>query len=431
MWIEQRPESSEYYIGIGYASKTEHPTDFQKAARDNALSDIASQIKVRINSDFLQKVVEQGGVVSDDIKSFVHSSTKADLEGYEQVDSYETPTEYWVYYRLSKAKYKALKEAHLNKARALSLDFFRKGRQAEKKGDVAKALLFYFQSIPPIEKYVNESLEAEIDGQHIYLFNEIYASLQRLLGALKLEALDPEVQGKLGRPLAKPLRVRVTFARQSSSRAVRNMPVVFSFTRGDGDLITRAFSNAQGVAVTRILRLTSADPLQIVQATIDLKKMVNEENPSIVLKGIMSSLVAPSTRFLIHVAGLTAFVQTDERCLGKPVSVKQLEPALKNALGNHGFTFSPTAAKADYLIKVKASARQGAEMYGLHSAFVNLTFSVIDLKTGQEIYKSALDNVKGIDLTYERAGLKALGNAARKIDEKLIPGFLQKISSKH
>ncbi len=429
VWVEQRPVNPNYYIGIGYASKSEHPTDFQKVARDNALSDIASQIKVQINSDFVQQVVEKAGMVADDFKSYVRSSTKAELEGYEQVDSYETPTDYWVYYRLSKAKYKALKAAKLNKAKALSLDMFKKARAAEQAGKIAKALLFYFQAIPPIEKYVNESLEAEVDGQHIYLFNEIYSSLQRILSGLKLDALTPEVKGKLGQPIANPLKVKVGFVSGATARPVQNMPVLFAFTRGNGDLIKRAYSDANGVASTRVLRISSADNLQIVQAKIDLNKMVNEENPSIVLKGIMSSLVAPTARFLIHVAGLTAYVETQESNMGHPVEIKQLEPALKRVLSDRGFTFSPSPAKADYLIKVKATARKGAEMYGLHSSFVTLTLSVIDLKSGQEIYKNSLDDVKGIDLTYEKAGVKALSNAAKEIGNKLIPDFLQKIQS--
>ncbi len=429
VWIEQRPVDNAYYIGIGYASKTKHPTDYQKVARDNALSDIASQIKVQISSDIMQQVVEKAGMVADEFKSFVRSSTKAELEGYELVDSYETDKDYWVYYRLSKAKYKSLKKAKLNKAKALSLDMFKKAQAAENTGQIAKALLFYFQSVPPIEKYVNESLEAEINGQHIYLFNEIYASLQRLLSGLKLESLTPELKGKLGQPIATPLKVRINFMQGAAGRPVQNMPVRFSFTRGAGDLIKQAYSDAAGIAKTRVLRISSADNLQIVQARIDLNKLVNQENPSVVLKGIMNSLVAPTARFLIHVTGLTAYVETDESIMGQKVAVRQLGPALKKALSDKGFTFSPSAAKADYLIKVKAVARRGAEMYGLHSSFVTLTFSVTDLHSGQEIYKSSLDDVKGIDLTYEKAGVKALSNAAKEISDKLIPEFLQKIQS--
>ncbi len=428
-WVEQRPVDPQYYIGIGYASKTEHPTDYQKVARDNALSDIASQIKVQISSDVIQQVVEKGGILADDFKSYVRSSTKAELEGYEQVDSWEDEQNYWVYYRLSKAKYARLRKEKLEKAKALSLDMFKRARQSERNGKIDKALLFYFQAIPPIEKFVSQPLEVEVDGQRMYLFNEIYSSLQRILSQITMQALNGELQGKLGQPIAEPLRVKISYSESGTTTPVANMPVIFSFIRGAGDLISNAFSDLQGIAQTRILRINSSDNLQIVRCQIHLHKLINQDNPSVILKGIMNSLVVPSARFMIRVSGLTAYIETQEKVLGRPVEIKQLEPALKNILGSQGFTFVKTPTKADYLIRVKASARKGAEMYGLHSSFVNLTFSVIDLKSGAEIYKNVLENVKGIDLNYEKAGFKALSNAAKEINNRLIPDFLQKIHS--
>jgi hypothetical protein len=208
-----------------------------------------------------------------------------------------------------------------------------------------------------------------------------------------------------------------------------NQRAIFSFIRGAGDLIGNAFSDLQGIAQTRILRINSSDNLQIVRCQIHLHKLINQDNPSVILKGIMNSLVVPSARFMIRVSGLTAYIETQENVLGQPVEIKQLEPALKNILGSQGFTFVKTPAKADYLIRIKASARKGAEMYGLYSSFVNLTLSVIDLKSGAEIYKNVLEDVKGIDLNYRKAGFKALSNAAKEINNRLIPDFLQKIHS--
>lgn len=428
-WIEQRPVDAEYYIGIGYASKVKNPTDYQKLARDNALSDIASQIKVQISSSVIQQVVEKAGMLAEDFKSYVRSSTKAELEGYELVDSWENNEDYWVYYRLSKAKFAQLRSTRLKKAKTLALDMFKRARANEASKNFDKALLFYFQAIPPIEKYVNEPLEVDMGGQRVYLFNEIYSSLQRILSGIKMRTLKAEFKGKLGQPIAEPLKVKVTYVEGTISIPVKNIPIEFAFIRGSGDLMKHAFSDAQGIAKTQVLRINSSDNLQIIQAKINLNKLINQENPSLVLKGILSSLVAPSARFMIYVSGLTAYIESQERVLGKPVEIKQLEPALKNILGSKGFAFVDSPSKADYLIKIKAGARKGAEIYGLHSSFLNLSFSVIDLKSGMEIYKKGLDNIKGIDLNYEKAGIKALSNAAKEIDKKLIPDFLQKIHS--
>ncbi len=423
-WIENRPLIKGYYIGIGFASKVANPTDYHKVAMDNALSNLASEIQINISSETVQQVMEKAGILQDEFKSYVQSSTKAELEGYELVDKWENEREYWVYYRLSKEKYQALRNARLAKAKALAIDMVKRAKSAESTGQIDKALLFYFQALPPIEKFIGEPLQAEIDGQRVFLFNEIYSSLQRILSEIKLQALNPELKGKLGQPLDQPLQVKAL----RQNQPVQNLPVVFGFVRGAGDLIKEAFTNAQGIAQSRVLRINSTDNLQIVNAEVAIEKSVRQLDQSLILKGVINTLVRPSTRFMIKVSGLTAYIETQETNLGKPVEIKQLEPALKNVLSSNGFTFSDSPANVDFIIKVKATARKGAEVYGLFSSFVNLTFSVIDARSGQEIYKSALEDVKGIDLNYEKAGFKALSNAAKSINQKLIPDFLQKIS---
>jgi len=423
VWIENRPLLNGYYIGIGFASKQANPTDYHKVAMDNALSNLASEIQININSQTVQQVMEKAGILQDEFKSYVQSSTKAELEGYELVDKWENDNEYWVYYRLSKEKYASIKNAKLNKAKSLSIDMLNRARQAEQNGQLDKAFLFYLQALPPIEKYLGETLEATINGQRVFLFNEIYSSLQRILSEIKLEAINPDLKGKLGQPIAEPLTLKAT----KQGLPVQNLPIYFEFIRGAGDLIKEAFTDAQGMAQTRVLRINSTDNLQIVSATLALEKSIGQENDSPILKGILGTLVRPSARFMIKVSGLTAYIESQEVNLGQPVEIKQLEPALKNILSNNGFTFSDSPANVDFIIKIKATARKGAEVYGLFSSFVNLTFSVIDVRSGQEIYKDALEDVKGIDLNYEKAGFKALSNAAKEINQKLIPNFLQKI----
>ncbi|WP_456442892.1 LPP20 family lipoprotein, partial [Caldithrix abyssi] len=406
-WIENRPLVKGYYVGIGYASKVEHPTDYHKVAMDNALNNLASEIQINISSQTVQKVLERAGILQDEFKSYVQSSTKAELEGYELVDKWENDLEYWVYYQLSREKYEALKNARLAKARALAVDMLQRARSAEENGKIDRALLFYFQALPPIEKYLGEPLQTEINGQQVFLFNEIYSSLQRILSEIKLQALHPQLKGKLGQPVSQPLTVKAT----RDDLPVQNLPIAFAFVRGAGDLIKEAFTDARGEAHSRILRINANDNLQIVVADLAIEKSISQTNPSPLLKGITNTLVRPSTRFMINVSGLTAYIESKEVNLGRTVEIKQLEPALKNILSDNGFTFTDSPVDVDFIIKIKATARKGAEMYGLYSSFVNLTFSVIDMRSGQEIYKNVLENVKGIDLNYEKAGFKALSNA--------------------
>ena len=86
-----------------------------------------------------------------------------------------------------------------------------------------------------------------------------------------------------------------------------------------------------------------------------------------------------------------------------------------------GFSFTDDISKADVMITVKGVSRKGAEIYGQHTAFADLTLSVVDMNSGNEVYKNIIQNVKGIHLSYDKAGLKAFENLANEVGEKLVP----------
>jgi hypothetical protein len=63
----------------------------------------------------------------------------------------------------------------------------------------------------------------------------------------------------------------------------------------------------------------------------------------------------------------------------------------------------------------------------MRSAFADVTISVIDMTTGDEIYKNSWNKIKGIDIDFQKAGDKALDNSAGKIVKKILPALKNKI----
>jgi len=47
-WTFSRPLNPTYYIGIGFANKNTYPTDYSLIAKKNALSDMSSEITIKI-----------------------------------------------------------------------------------------------------------------------------------------------------------------------------------------------------------------------------------------------------------------------------------------------------------------------------------------------------------------------------------------------
>ena len=78
-WVTQRPTSSDAYIGIGVASLSDN--DYIKKATQSALSDIVSQIAVKLeNNSFLHRV-DVDGKTREMLEDKIQSSMVAWLEG--------------------------------------------------------------------------------------------------------------------------------------------------------------------------------------------------------------------------------------------------------------------------------------------------------------------------------------------------------------
>jgi len=88
-WVNKRPIDNNSYIGIGVAEKDIETSEYIQKAKDRALREIASEITVTISSATLNQILEKAGVVKEEFESQIKSSTQAQLEGYELVDTWE------------------------------------------------------------------------------------------------------------------------------------------------------------------------------------------------------------------------------------------------------------------------------------------------------------------------------------------------------
>ena len=104
-WVMTRPDSLGYYVGIGVVQKGPDDQNLHDIARGLALKDISSEISSYISSRTDRIIIEKAGILFEDYKSNLITKTRAHLEGYNFIDSWEDENEYWVYYRLSKEIY--------------------------------------------------------------------------------------------------------------------------------------------------------------------------------------------------------------------------------------------------------------------------------------------------------------------------------------
>ena len=428
-WVNKRPVDNSYYIGIGMVQKYKSE-NYAQSAKNNALNDLASEISINISSELVDIMIEKSGMNAEESRSEIQSQTKADLEEYELVDTWENDYEYWVYYRLSKAKYKANVELKRKNAISLSLDLYRKAKEKEnnwntKGSTINAALEYYVNALKPLENYYGDPLKTSYNGHDIFLQNEIFSSLQWILSKLKLKAINPKLDVKVGNTLKNELQISASFTDNGKTVIVTNLPVQFSFIKGDGELVETRKTDSKGTVNGQIIAISPNQKIQMIRASLDLTNYFSEDNASEYLLNTLRNINVPSSKFIVNVIGPKVYLESNEYNLGNLLNVKVLEPKIKSYLTQKGYSFTDDIAEADAMITINAESRQGSEMYGQYIAFVDASISVTDMETGEEIYKNALQNKKGIQLSFEKAGLKAYQEVSKDIEGQIVSEILE------
>ena len=428
-WVSKRPVNRAYYIGIGMVKKSTS-TNYVQSAKNNALNDLASEISINISSELVDVMIEQSGMSEEKSRSEIQALTKAELEEYELIDTWENDYEYWVYYHLSKEIYKANIELKRQNAISLSLDLFKKAKEKETNWNtqgstINSAIEYYIQALKPIENYYGDPLEVSYNGNKIFLQNEIFSSLQWILSKMKLKAVNPKLDVKVGHALKNELKVSASFTDNGKTVIVTNLPVQFSFIKGDGELVKTRKTDSRGVVNGQIIEISPNQKIQMIRASLDLTNYFSEDSASEYLLNTLRNINVPSSKFIVNVIGPKVYLESNEYNLGSLLDVKVLEPKIKSYLTQKGYSFTDDITEADAMITINAESRQGSEMYGQYVAFVDASISVTDMETGEEIYKNALQNKKGIQLSFKKAGLKAYQEVSKDIEGQIVSEILE------
>src|SRR5258706_9397529 len=165
-WLSAKPDEGIYYIGIGHANK-DGQNNYIQEAKKSALEDLVSSIKVNVSSTSVLNQLDNGKEFQEKYQQMIQTTAADDIEEYEQVDVWQDDRNYWVYDRLSKQRYKEIKDQLKRNAVTLGLDFFTKAREAEKNNDPVTALGFYYQGFRAVEKYLADPLQIQFEGKDI------------------------------------------------------------------------------------------------------------------------------------------------------------------------------------------------------------------------------------------------------------------------
>ena len=422
-WLKDQPYSNGYYTGIGHSQK-DGTNNYIQSAKKSALDDLASQIKVNVASTSVLSFFETDLRMREEYEQIIKTTAADELQEFELVDAWEDADNYWVYYRLSIARYRQIKEEQKRNATTLAMDYYTKGMEAEQAGQRLQAISFYFQAFRSIEKYLGEAIRVTVGDREVLLVNEIYASIQKLLQKFTVQVDPAEVP--VNRRLAQSQINVVARAFYEDGSPAAGLPLTASFEKGEGQIYPEYKTTESGDARILINRISSVDLEQRVRVKVNIDALSSTSN-SPVYALIAKTFNVPGASVLLRVQRPLVFLTSEEKSLGYVKPHEQISNKLKNLLANNGFEFTNNKDVADLWFDIQADSEKGSISGSIYITYLTGVIKVTAMKEGKEIYATTLDRVKGYGLDYDKSSVDAYNKALESLERDRLKEILNTV----
>ncbi|MFN7259454.1 MAG: LPP20 family lipoprotein, partial [Cyclobacteriaceae bacterium] len=403
-WLASKPNQPSYYIGIGRSTK-DGVTNHIQAAKKSALEDLVSEIKVNISSSSVLSSIDANKEFQEKYEQIIQTTAADEIEEFEQVDTWQDERNFWVYYRLSKQRYKEIKDEQKRNAVSIGLDFFKKAKDSERNKEPVLALGFYYQGFRAIQKYLAEPIRLEYEGKEILLTSEIIASMQVLFDKMDI-ALNPSQITLNRRVSTSEQTITAKVFDKATKKVIADVPLKAEFEKGYGNVFPTYKTDGNGQAKILLTKISSRDLEQTVSVKVNPLSFAGS-SVTIIDSLIVQRMVVPRATVLLKVQRPTVYLAAVEKSLGAVKQSQQITNRIRNYLTNAGFEFTSEKNKAELMVDVNANSEKGAVSGSIYITYVTAVIRVAAVKDNREIYTTTLDRVKGFSLDFERSSQEA------------------------
>jgi hypothetical protein len=416
-WVNSKPITSFYFIGIGGASKRLY-SEYMEVARRSALNDLASEISVTVTSNTSFYQSEMDRQQREDFQSMIRLKVNQQIQDFEVVDQWEDNEYYWIYYRLSKDQYRRHLEEKRNRVYTQAQAHFERAAGMEEQGQVIGAIKDYIKSLISLQEYLTDQGRVNFRGNSIVLAQEAKSRAVRMLNNIQISPSQPNINYKL---IAREINTPINVFYGNQRSMVIAAPLTASFVTGKGTTNIPALTNANGSSHLNIRGIQPRPALQIVSVRLNMERILDEAEAEagMELKAIRPFFVSPESQINISPQQPIFFLESRELNLGNLMHGNTISNHLRTRLQNDGFIFATEKNKADIILKINADTSKGGEMSGLFTTTLNLNLLVEHLETGRELYRLRKDDIKGVHNSYERSGERAYANATQGLDQAI------------
>ena len=422
-WVQQRPIDSNEFIGIGSASKSTYKTNYLEVAKNNALSDLSSEISVNISATSVLTSVETSNSFRDEYSSVIKSKTIEDLEGYKMISSYDSEDNYWVYYSLSKSEYSRIKKQKKDVVLSKSKDYYLKGLNAYNEDDLKLSFDYLFKSLVALKDYWSESTEVDINGQKVLLGNEIVRQVKQNLNELEIVAKNREIESSFGKSIANE-KLSFTLLNKKGV-AQKDLPVVFYYS--EKRLIdNRVKSDIDGVVSYRLRKSGTVKEHSSFTCSLDVKKLIEDASKDYMLLKLYNTINIPSSELNIIHNYPSFYIDSNERLLGEVSEKHSLLDLFSKELSTVGFDIVSSKDSADFVLKINSDTRKITKNEeGVYSSELNAN---IDLFSNNiNIFSAKVSPYKGRGNSFLDASQNAYKESNQEVKVKLVNQIIDEI----
>lgn len=422
-WVNSRPLSGQYYIGVAAASKVREPLEYANVAKKNALNDLASEISVEISGSSLLSTLEVNKSFHEEFMSSITTTTREKIEGYDIAGTWETEDEYWIYYRLSKAKHASIKKQKKDQVLAATNDLFQKGQDAAASGNMGTGIDMHIRALLEMKEYWAEVNEFMLGENTVYLDNEIYSNLTNLTANVQIQPASKEITLNHDNRYTSSMDVLI----HHRGNPLRNMPVTYSYDKGKFMRPTQVMTTVEGKVNIKITDINIGNPNNRLVIEVDLQKVIDPTLDKRFTRPLLQTMKNEKREIPINIDLPLAYMESHELSFGAETNSKILASTLQNELTKKGIHFTSIKEMADFAIKVSGNTTKGGTSQGFHVAYLEMAVEVVNNQNGSQVYRQAINNIKGLQLNFDAASGDAYKRASKKIESEIIDELITTI----
>lgn len=417
-WVTSHPVSEKEYIGIGMASLSD--SDYMKKATQNALSDIASQIAVRLENNSFLHMIDVDGKSRELFEDKIQSSLISWLEGQELKETYQSDKAYYVYYILDKKLYAQKSKERRNMAVQSGYDYLQKGNDAENSMNLSQAAQLYAKGLEVVEPWV--FLDLTYNGMNIP--NELYHAYVNVFSNMSITTNVSQLEGEAFKAIPTPIAGCLS----KNGIVVPNVKLKASFVTGTGAVSEPIETDYNGTAEFYVTNITSKDKVQELRISID--DTFTEALPK-AYRQLLQNQVWPSAKITLTLKNtpITAYLYVNDEH-----DLEGMEKRITNLLTNNHFTMTedPDAAELfiDFSTKLDMGSVVPGGLYDLNTCLCSIEVKIYNNKSEQLLLNYTVNQLKVLSPVHKTAE-ETMSMCVREVMKRVnreLPNRIKKLN---